>query len=271
MDSASDETKIGSTGQSIVKRTSSKIFAHEYGYCMCVGEASAMVSDSIFTIKRFRYHFKSTYQITIAHCSELSSRVQNEVHDAHNNAVTAANLFDSAGEKPVLNIIDICLGAIPAKKKRLRSFFCKTAAFVMSSARHTMLIDTDIVWFQNPDLLFSAPGYLETGALFFRDRHFLSREEGVTLELSRGLQYQPVVDLINRQRSTSGSLPYDPIISSGDNLEQKMKEGRILALNDGHGANYFWRCAYDSTKCMEGIHNQDSSVVMIDKHRNHRK
>jgi hypothetical protein len=29
------------------------------------------------------------------------------------------------------------------------------------------LIDTDLVWLHNPDLLFTAPGYVKTGGLYF--------------------------------------------------------------------------------------------------------
>ena len=262
------EAKVVHTGQSLVQRHSNQ-FSHEYGYCMCVGEASAMVSDAIFTIQRFRSHWKSSYQIMIAHCSELSNKLQNELHKAHDDAVRDSHILDNNGNEPVLAIVDLCKGAPPAKKKRLRSFFCKTAALVMSSARNTMLVDTDLVWFENPDNLFKSPGYVKTGALFFRDRHYIAREEGVELPLDRGLQYEPVVKLMNMQRESSSTHNSDPVINI-NNKQKEIEQGKILANNNNNGNNYFWKCSYDKTSCLGLVHNQDSSVVMIDKQRNHR-
>ena len=55
-------------------------------------------------------------------------------------------------------------------KKRLRGFFCKVAALIVSPYPETMLLDLDVVFFKSPHLLFDAPAYRETGTLFFRDR-----------------------------------------------------------------------------------------------------
>ena len=39
-----------------------------------------------------------------------------------------------------------------------------------STYKEVMTVDTDIIWFKNPDKLFDAPLYREAGAMYFRDR-----------------------------------------------------------------------------------------------------
>jgi alpha 1,3-mannosyltransferase len=46
----------------------------------------------------------------------------------------------------------------------------KSFAAFLSSFREVILLDADVLFFQNPEKLFEEPGYVETGALFFRDR-----------------------------------------------------------------------------------------------------
>eukprot|EP00597_Dinobryon_sp_UTEXLB2267_P002181 CAMPEP_0170063988 /NCGR_PEP_ID=MMETSP0019_2-20121128/4652_1 /TAXON_ID=98059 /ORGANISM="Dinobryon sp., Strain UTEXLB2267" /LENGTH=543 /DNA_ID=CAMNT_0010270561 /DNA_START=577 /DNA_END=2208 /DNA_ORIENTATION=- len=48
----------------------------------------------------------------------------------------------------------------------------------MSPFVETMILDLDVVFFKSPHLLFRAPAYRETGALFFRDRVFLKPRGG---------------------------------------------------------------------------------------------
>jgi len=129
-----------------------------------------------------------------------------------------------------------------------------------------MLIDTDLIWFQNPDLLFSAPGYHNTGALFFRDR-YTEQPAGATAA-GWALQFQPTVDLINRQRATTASNALGNVLS--DDPLVAAKQARVLAVNGGNGVNMFWRYGYDPLLDSGLAHNQESSVVLLDKQRNHR-
>lgn len=46
----------------------------------------------------------------------------------------------------------------------------KAFAAFMSSFREVILLDADVLFFSNPEDLFENPGYVDTGALFFRDR-----------------------------------------------------------------------------------------------------
>ncbi|KAI4717982.1 hypothetical protein E4T48_05809 [Aureobasidium sp. EXF-10727] len=46
----------------------------------------------------------------------------------------------------------------------------KAFAAFLSSFREVILLDADVLFFNDPELLFNEPGYVDTGALFFSDR-----------------------------------------------------------------------------------------------------
>ncbi|KAI4765463.1 hypothetical protein E4T52_01789 [Aureobasidium sp. EXF-3400] len=52
----------------------------------------------------------------------------------------------------------------------LKGWASKAFALLMSSFREVIYLDADALFFVNPEDLFEDPGYVETGALFFRDR-----------------------------------------------------------------------------------------------------
>ncbi|KAI4726663.1 hypothetical protein E4T49_05547 [Aureobasidium sp. EXF-10728] len=52
----------------------------------------------------------------------------------------------------------------------LKGWASKAFALLMSSFREVIYLDADALFFVNPAELFEDPGYVETGALFFRDR-----------------------------------------------------------------------------------------------------
>ena len=56
---------------------------------------------------------------------------------------------------------------------RVTGWASKPFAMLMSSFREVIFIDADSLFFENPAVLFDEPGYVETGALFFRDRRIL--------------------------------------------------------------------------------------------------
>ncbi|CAD0113235.1 unnamed protein product, partial [Aureobasidium uvarum] len=57
----------------------------------------------------------------------------------------------------------------------LRGWALKPWAMLMSSFQEVIFMDADVLFFTNPEALFEDPQYLETGALFFKDRN-LDRE-----------------------------------------------------------------------------------------------
>ena len=141
----------------------------EKGYMMCAGNDKPMVASAMYKIKELRTIWNSTLPITIAHCHELSRKTIANIRRIHEQSISQL-LQSNEGRRPLLDIMDLCIDAPKEKKLRLRGVFCKPAALVMSAYTETMLIDTDSIWFKNPDSLFNAPMYKDTGALFFRDR-----------------------------------------------------------------------------------------------------
>jgi len=136
---------------------------------------------------------------------------------------------------------DICGGGqlSYAFQKKLRSFFCKAAALYLSPFEETLLLDIDVVWFKKPDLLFEAPDYESTGALFFRDRFVHQRRD----QKKDGLVQSKVEALIARIRNEAIS------------LEQAKALSEI---------NLFFRNTVNrSTPALQ--HIQESSVVLLRK------
>lgn len=56
---------------------------------------------------------------------------------------------------------------------KVRGWAGKPFAILMSSFREVIFIDADSLFFEDPAVLFEDPGYIETGALFFRDRKIM--------------------------------------------------------------------------------------------------
>lgn len=52
----------------------------------------------------------------------------------------------------------------------LAGWAIKPFAILLSSFREVIFIDSDSFFFRNPEVMFDDPGYVKTGALFFRDR-----------------------------------------------------------------------------------------------------
>ena len=114
-----------------------------------------MFLETVSMIEQTRYRMKSVLPIMVAHCGELN-----------------ADALSILAMIPDVRAVDICAGETFKRevKARLKGFFCKPAALLMSPFAHTMLVDSDVIWFKQPELLFHANEYKATGTLFFRDR-----------------------------------------------------------------------------------------------------
>ena len=131
-----------------------------YGMIICAGEGETF-SELLTMVEQTRYQMKSELPIAIMHCDELSVE----------SVAIATSITD-------VEVINLCSPRHPqyrAQKPRFKGFFCKPLALHQSPFRHTILVDTDVVFFQKPEKLFQAAQYLSTGALFFRDRCFTSQ------------------------------------------------------------------------------------------------
>ncbi|KAF0693062.1 Aste57867_15914 [Aphanomyces stellatus] len=77
---------------------------------------------------------------------------------------------------------DACVDLVATGKLRqdqvhhFHSYWLKPLALIHSQLDHVMLLDTDVMLFHNPDLLWDIQGYKDTGTLFFRDREIIIRQ-----------------------------------------------------------------------------------------------
>lgn len=77
----------------------------------------------------------------------------------------------------------------------------KAFAAFLSSFREVILLDADVLFFNDPALMFEEPGYLETGALFFTDRTVFAQDKRSFL---RKIMPKPVSNKIKASRWWSG-------------------------------------------------------------------
>ena len=247
------------------------------GYTFCASEDPAMLTSAKYIITQFRREWKSQLPISIAHCSEMTKSTMDELHRVHRDAVIQSFGSDvDALVSASFEIVDICDGdrISPGQKKRLRGWFCKTMALVNAPFRQTMLVDTDVIWLKNPDLLFQAPSYAATGALFFRDRLIFEMESpepesGKKTSAMAGngrtgkndwLRFAEVREFIEKQAL---SLFGERINTSSPSFARKMMQGSAPHLGS---SNFFWGPALNST-APRLRHVQESSVVVLHRHK----
>ncbi|KAG9691984.1 glycosyltransferase family 71 protein, partial [Aureobasidium melanogenum] len=77
----------------------------------------------------------------------------------------------------------------------------KAHAAFMSSFREVILLDADVLFFDNPELLFNDPGYVDTGALFFSDRTIFPQDKRTFL---RKILPKPVSSKVKENRWWKG-------------------------------------------------------------------
>ncbi|KEQ69860.1 hypothetical protein M436DRAFT_54911 [Aureobasidium namibiae CBS 147.97] len=77
----------------------------------------------------------------------------------------------------------------------------KAFAAFLSSFREVILLDADVLFFNDPALMFEEPGYIDTGALFFTDRTVFAQDKRSFL---RKIMPKPVSKKIKASRWWSG-------------------------------------------------------------------
>lgn len=130
------------------------------GMILCAG--NHMIRDSAAVVEQTRFIWKSKMEATVAHCGELSDESKRWLA-SQDIGVLDICLNATGGD----TILGMSLNDAPG---RLRGWFCKAGALVLSPYDETMVVDNDVIWFKNPDLLFDSPAYKRTGSLFFRDK-----------------------------------------------------------------------------------------------------
>lgn len=197
------------------------------GIAMCVG--GNMVADALGVLDQIRNVHNSTLPVAIVHCEELSLEHSILFHDSFEN----------------IHLLDICEHGTAFgmhhvdMMKRLRSWYCKSAAIIRAPFKEVMVIDLDTVWFSNPDKVFDYPAYRQSGALFMRDRMTYDRPgRGFQLEI------EAFVHSLNPNISITPELAAQKLSSDGVNL--------------------FWRSSAAVT--LPSYNNfQDSSMLIVDR------
>lgn len=192
---------------------------HPRGIIICSSENQ--VGETIDVITQIRELWHSTIPISVAHCNEISATSKHQLDEILN-----------------VNVYNICNRLFPSfsnmkdQQQRLRGYFCKPAALIKSPYEETLMIDTDTIWLKSPELLFDSKGFLDTGALLFRDR------------------------LITNGRGNP-----DDFVRY---IERLLKPINATQLAISNGVSLFW--FYKAFPDQPGLrHVQDSSVVLLRK------
>lgn len=123
------------------------------GILLSVGKPQ--VAFAVHAIGCIRFVHNSTLPILIAYAGG---------HDLPKNIRTY--LGNLASGISFLNIMD----HINDKYIHMKRFTIKPFALLLSPFQHTMMIDADVIFIQDPARLFEEPDYLQTGTFFFHDR-----------------------------------------------------------------------------------------------------
>lgn len=67
---------------------------------------------------------------------------------------------------------------VDANSLSLKGWQIKPFAMLMAPFKEVIMMDADIVWMQNPEILFNDPGYLEHHAIIFHDRTLFENDQG---------------------------------------------------------------------------------------------
>jgi hypothetical protein len=234
--SASDTSQNNSVNASKIVNSDVKSYHNarnnDRGVVLCAG--ARQIPDAMGVIRQFRHVFNLTdLNITIAHCNELSSE-----HTTYLKAKRVNELNMCVNETVLGMSKDVAAG-------RLRGFFCKAAALVLSPYRDTIISDLDAVFFKDPTTLFSSRQYLETGAIYFRDK--------------------PTGDInCDNNALHTGAKSLFNHLTEDMNASARAAYSRIQA--NTNGGSLFWRHEANTSEiCYYNF--QDSSLMVVDRAR----
>eukprot|EP01041_Mallomonas_annulata_P009433 gene9433-19595_t len=201
------------------------------GVVVC--SSGKQVLETMEFLDGMRTKWNSSLSVAVAHCDEISG-----------------HSLQLLKEQYAAQVINVCSALMPyftsleTQRQRLRSFYCKAAALINSPYDHTMLVDTDVIWFNKPDFLFDAVEFKNTGALFFRDRMIIHRSSE-----------SPKVVYMNHSTT---------VTMIGSLMKQNITQSIAINLSKSNGISFFWfHSANTSIPALR--HIQDSSVLLLDR------
>lgn len=148
-----------------------------------------------------------------------------------------------------LEIVDVCSdfverGLLKANvEHKFRSWWIKPLAMVHTGIKEVMLVDVDDIFMRDPAVLRTTEGYRRTGTTFFYDR-VVPGKEFFNQDMQGGKQY--LISMIEKLNRTRFGI-----------AEESHSDG--MYLSEHFKQSFAYR--------RETAHEQDSSVVLIDKSR----
>lgn len=203
------------------------------GMILCGG--NHMIHDIIAAIDQTRITWKSKLPLAVAHCGEL---YDDNINYLRTMNVTVLDIcHNTTGGSTILGM------SADAASRRLKSWFCKTAALILSPYDETMVADLDVIWFKQPEIVFDSPAYKQSGSLFFRDKLTHSNKK-------RWKEERVYQDLLEDF----------VVLEGGFNMTADLGKEQFGA----NGISFFWMNLADRER---GAYNnfQDSSLVLLDR------
>ena len=122
------------------------IYSKSRAVIYCVN--NERVQSALSSVEALRTVFHVKTEVAVAHCDELSQA---------NKALLSFYK---------ITILNVCpetshhiLGmSIDKARKRLHSWWCKPAAAIIAPYDEVMIVDLDVIFFKNPEILFTAKG-----------------------------------------------------------------------------------------------------------------
>jgi hypothetical protein len=203
---------------------------HDRGFVFCGGVHH--IPDILGVVHQLRHIWKLNMSVTVAHCGEMDDDAVKYLNGKH------------------INVMNMCVNETVVgmtrdfASHRLRGFFCKAAALVLSPYQETIISDLDVVFFKDPLSVLASRAYQETGAVYFRDKHYSGDCNGAFQTGIRKL----FTNLTDGQPSGDGYALYSKIQA------------------DANGGSLYWRHESNTSEpCY--LNFQDSSLIVFDKAR----
>ncbi|OQR89412.1 hypothetical protein THRCLA_09752 [Thraustotheca clavata] len=150
------------------------------GVVMCLHEGIAALGISF--VQELR-RWNNSLPIQVYHC------LQSELPPSIRTLVLLSDPLER------IEIIDVCAHLINNRyltdnfvAKEYQSYYIKLLAVLHTSFDEVMLVDADDIFLHNPDILWANSGFIDTGTLFFYDRHL-----DLNQFINAGLQNSPKV------------------------------------------------------------------------------